>query len=179
MASISNPRSGMNTKTHNRIEIWRQEVADATSSQAQPGYSSDRSLAHRASFWSRILKPKSGKGVPEEGDRTEMYDQIEDDNVRKDGGNDDGDESLLFRSESTEPDALRKRRDRLERAARLIMASNAANEKIDSPMLDIRRSTERLDKAIRYDNGSGNEEYLDQRKHTKCTVKTCMGNREI
>jgi len=130
MASTSNRSSATNPKAHHRIEIWRQEVSDATASPQpqQQDETSDRSDIPRSRFWSKLLKPKSGKTQPEENSRTEMYESEDRATERKNVANDDHDESLQLKSESTEPDALRKRKERLERAARLIMASNGGNE---------------------------------------------------
>ncbi|KUJ22837.1 uncharacterized protein LY89DRAFT_664621 [Mollisia scopiformis] len=106
-----------------QIEIWRSEVSRSFTPTEQVYTSPPISLP---SFWKKILRRsfissplslnKNSKAEGQNGDRTEMYD--------KGAGVHEGDReresSLQFGSEESEDDVLRERRERLERAARLL-----------------------------------------------------------
>lgn len=130
MASTSNSNSGIGSKTNNRVEIWRQEVSDAiiTLPREQQDETAGSSSVRRPGFWSKLLRSKVGKSLPEQANQTGMYKRDEQASEKANVVSNDGDESLVLRSESTEPDALRSRRERLERAARLATASKSKNE---------------------------------------------------
>ncbi|PQE09804.1 hypothetical protein CJF30_00010781 [Rutstroemia sp. NJR-2017a BBW] len=136
----------MPTAAQNRIEIWRSEVSSQTSSAS--GSVAERAPVKQVGFWRRLFGLKGGAVVEGEGvgglgtglgigigmprrrgevERTRMYNvrSIEKEEVgrggRKLNRDDDGGSSMeLGGSDESGGGGLRNRRERLERAAKLL-----------------------------------------------------------
>jgi hypothetical protein len=129
-------------KSPGRIEVWRHEVASFTPSESQY-------LAppiQQPSFWKKILRQdskSSGSGsasrLKSQGDgkesvKTEMYDPEEKDDglrVPEQEGELARESSMDIGSEESDPGGLRERRERLERAAKLLNGSGRGKEDKD------------------------------------------------
>ncbi|PQE27293.1 hypothetical protein CJF32_00000257 [Rutstroemia sp. NJR-2017a WRK4] len=137
----------MPTAVQNRIEIWRSEVSSQTSSAS--GSVAERASVKQVGFWRRIFGLKGGAVVEGEGEgglgaglgmgigmlrrrgeveRTRMYNvrSIEKEEVSRGGrklnrDDDDGGSSMeLGETDESEGGGLKDRRERLERAAKLL-----------------------------------------------------------
>ena len=123
------PKMPAKLKSPDRIEIWRQEVSLSCSAvEAAETTSFPAPVIRQPSFWKKILRRDSTKSGKEEGKegvvKTGMYEAHE---GLKDLGDEapDGDEicwagSSMGISAESELAGFRPRRDRLERAQRLL-----------------------------------------------------------
>jgi hypothetical protein len=125
-------------KSPNRIEVWRKEVSASTTSFTPTEAEYIAPVIRQPSFWKKVLKNRSRpsirveeakRKVEDEGQnvRTEMYDGREKGDgegglrVPGDGDGDDrGGSSMEIGSVESEMNGLKERRERLERAARLL-----------------------------------------------------------
>jgi hypothetical protein len=123
-------------KSPSRIEVWRKEVSASTTSFTPTEAEYIAPVIRQPSFWKKVLKKRSRHSIrveetKREGQnvRTEMYDGRE----RGEGegglrvpGDGDGERersrgsSMEICSVESEMDGLKERRERLERAARLL-----------------------------------------------------------
>jgi hypothetical protein len=124
-------------KSPNRIEVWRKEVSASTTSFTPTEAEYIAPVIRQPSFWKKVLKKRSRPSIrveetKREGQnvRTEMYDGREkgegDAGLRVPGNGDGerersrGGSSMEICSVESEMDGLKEKRERLERAARLL-----------------------------------------------------------
>jgi hypothetical protein len=124
-------------KSPNRIEVWRKEVSASTTSFTPTKAEYIAPVIRQPSFWKKVLKKRSRPSIrveetKQEGQnvRTEMYDGRErgegDGGLRVPGDGDGerersrGGSSMEICSVESEMNGLKERRERLERAARLL-----------------------------------------------------------
>jgi hypothetical protein len=131
-------------KSPTRIEVWRHEVASSASfTPSESGYLAPP--IRKPSFWKKILRRNSnssnfgtGRRSKSYGDgkdsvKTEMYDPVEkeEEGLRvseQAGETRRGGSSMEIGSAESELGGLRERRDRLERAAKLLNGSGKGKD---------------------------------------------------
>jgi hypothetical protein len=124
-------------KSPNRIEVWRKEVSASTTSFTPTETKYIAPVIRQPSFWKKVLKKRSRPSIrveetKREGQnvRTEMYDgreKGEGEGALRVPGDGDGERersrggsSMEICSVESEMNGLKERRERLERAARLL-----------------------------------------------------------
>jgi len=110
-----------------KIEIWRHEVAQAINSPANLD-----TMQKGPGFWTKLLKIRQNRERDQGATHTDMY------NVGSggkgcnagtgDGGENEEEYSMARGSEQSELSVLVARKERLERAARLLKAAKAAEK---------------------------------------------------